>query len=211
VAGVYRNYSSDRGVTTLHRRTYQHYWSDRGFSGIGVYTDPGVNLEQLRQTLLKQATQEIQITTHRALRELSLEIFDRTFTITQVVRLLAGLVAFVGIFSALMALQLERTKELGILRALGLLPRQVRQLITAQTGLMGLVCGLVALPVGILTAVGLVYVINRRSFGWSMEFLISPTLLFQGVLLALAAALLAGFYPAWRMARIPPAEGLREE
>lgn len=211
VAGVYLSYGSDRGVITLHRRTYERYWSDSGVSGISVYALPHTDLDLLRQTLLQQAGQQVQINTHRALRELSLQIFDQAFAITEVVRLLAGLVAFAGIFSALMALQLERTKEFGILRAIGLSPRQLGWLVTSQTGLIGLVCGLLALPVGILTAVGLVYVINRRSFGWSMEFLISPEILLEGILLALAAALLAGLYPAWRMARIAPAEGLREE
>lgn len=211
VAGVYLSYSSDRGVITLHRRTYERYWSDEGVSGINVYALPEVDLDLLRQRLLQQTEQQVDIRSNRALRKLSLQIFDRTFAITEVVRLLAGLVAFAGIFSALMALQLERTKEFGILRAIGLIPRQLRGLVTGQTGLMGLVCGLLALPVGILTAIGLIYVINRRSFGWSMEFIISPEILLEGVLLALVAALLAGLYPAWRMAHTAPAEGLREE
>ncbi|ABA57773.1 Protein of unknown function DUF214 [Nitrosococcus oceani ATCC 19707] len=213
VAGVYLSYGSDRGVVTIHRDTYQRYWSDDGVSGIGIYADPDVDLEILRQTLLKRvnSNQQIQIRTNRSIRELSLQIFDRSFAITEVVRLLAGLVAFAGIFSALMALQLERTREFGILRAMGLLPRQLRGLVTGQTGLIGLVCGLLALPLGLLSALGLIYVINRRSFGWSMGFTISPEILLQGILLAVTAAVLAGIYPAWRMAHTPPAEGLREE
>ncbi|ADE14559.1 protein of unknown function DUF214 [Nitrosococcus halophilus Nc 4] len=213
VAGVYRSYGSDRGVVTIHRHTYQRYWSDSGVSGIGIYVQPNIDLESLRQTLLEKISpeHEVQIRTNRSIRELSLQIFDRTFAITEVVRLLAGLVAFAGIFSALMALQLERTREFGILRATGLIPRQLWWLVTGQTGLMGLVCGLLALPLGLLSAMGLIYVINRRSFGWSMEFAISPEILFQGILLALTAALLAGIYPAWQMANTTPAAGLREE
>ncbi|ADJ28095.1 FtsX-like permease family protein [Nitrosococcus watsonii] len=213
VAGVYLSYGSDQGVVTIHRDTYQRYWSDDGVSGIGIYAEPDVDLETLRQTLLESinSSQHIQIRTNRSIRELSLQIFDRSFAITEVVRLLAGLVAFAGIFSALMALQLERTREFGILRAMGLLPRQLRGLVTGQTGLIGLVCGLLALPLGLLSALGLIYVINRRSFGWSMGFTISPEILLQGVLLAIIAAVLAGIYPAWRMAHTPPAEGLREE
>lgn len=213
VAGVYRSYSSDRGVVTIHRRTYQRYWSDRGVSGIGIYAEAGADLDQLHQMLRESISGEhqVQIRTNRSIRELSLQIFDRSFAVTEVVRLLAGLVAFAGIFSALMALQLERTREFGILRATGLIPRQLWWLVTGQTGLMGLVCGLLALPLGLLSAMGLIYVINRRSFGWSMGFNVAPEIFLEGILLALTAALLAGIYPAWRMAHTTPAAGLREE
>jgi len=70
-----------------------------------------------------------------------MEIFDRTFRITSVLRMVSGLVAFIGVLSALMALQLERARELGVLRANGLTPGQVWHLVTSQTGLMGLAAG----------------------------------------------------------------------
>ncbi len=70
-----------------------------------------------------------------------MEIFDRTFRITACSGCLAALVAFIGVLSALMALQLERARELGVLRANGLTPGQVWQLVTSQTGLMGLAAG----------------------------------------------------------------------
>ena len=62
------------------------------------------------------------ISANKDLRRGALEIFDRTFVITDVLRLLAVAVAFVGVLSALMALQLERARELGVLRANGLTP-----------------------------------------------------------------------------------------
>jgi putative ABC transport system permease protein len=56
-----------------------------------------------------------------------------------------------------------------------------------------------------------VFVINRRSFGWTMALDPSPSILLQGVALAILAALLAGLYPAWRMASALPAESLHDE
>ena len=84
------------------------------------------------------------VRSNRALREASLAIFDRTFAVTRVLRFLIVLVAFVGVLSALMALALERVRELGLQRALGLTPGQVWGVVTAQTGLMGLMAGLLA-------------------------------------------------------------------
>jgi putative ABC transport system permease protein len=57
----------------------------------------------------------------------------------------------------------------------------------------------------------LVFVINRRAFGWSLELHVTPEVLAQAVLLALTAAILAGIVPALKMARGAPAAGLREE
>jgi putative ABC transport system permease protein len=147
----------------------------------------------------------------RALREASLEIFDRTFAITGVLRTITIVVAFVGMLAALMALQLERVREVGVLRALGLTPRQVWAVITGQTGLMGLLAGILAVPGGLVLAGVLVLVINRRSFGWTMPIDPTPSILLQGVALSVLAAVLAGLYPAWRMATASPAEALRDE
>jgi putative ABC transport system permease protein len=76
---------------------------------------------------------------------------------------------------------------------------------------MGLTAGLLALPVGITLALVLVYVINKRSFGWTLLFQVDGGLFGQALLVAVAAALLAGLYPAWRMSRTSPALALREE
>jgi putative ABC transport system permease protein len=57
----------------------------------------------------------------------------------------------------------------------------------------------------------MVYVVNRRSFGWTVRLDLGPWLLAEPLALALAAALLSGLYPAWRMARTSPAEALRGE
>ena len=145
------------------------------------------------------------------IRDRSLAIFDRTFRITEVLRVLAGIVAFLGLASAIMSIELERGRELAVLRALGLRPRQVGALTLAQTGLLGLAAGLFAIPLGIVMAVLLVFVINVRSFGWSMDLAVSPQPLVLGMVLAASAAVLAGIYPAIRAARFGVAGQLREE
>ena len=110
-----------------------------------------------------------------------------------------------------MALQLERTRELGLLRASGLSRGQLWRLVTAQTGLMGLISGILSLPVGVAMAAMMIYIVNRRSFGWTMPMEVEPVILLQTVVWALAAAIVAGLVPSWRMAKVSPAEALREE
>jgi putative ABC transport system permease protein len=107
---------------------------------------PGENVDALIERLYRVAgeEQELRIRSNLDLREASLEVFDRSFTITSVMRILAMIVAFIGVLSALMALQLERSRELGALRAMGFTPGQIWRMITSQTGLMGLVAGLLS-------------------------------------------------------------------
>jgi putative ABC transport system permease protein len=126
-------------------------------------------------------------------------------------RMLAVLVAFIGVLSALTALQLERAREFGILRATGMTPGQLRVMIMVQTILMGLIAGLLAIPLGLMMADVLIEVINRRAFGWSMQQILPPIVLVQAMSLALISAFLAGLYPAQKAATISPAAALREE
>ncbi|HEY0554710.1 MAG TPA: FtsX-like permease family protein [Thermoanaerobaculia bacterium] len=213
VMGVYYDYASDQGVVLMSRATYLRHWNDPFLTGFALDLAPGADpdrvAERLRGTI--GVGRALMIQSNRSLKKISLDIFDRTFLITSVLRLLAGLVAFIGVLSSLMALQLERARELGVLRANGMTPAQVWQLVTAQTGLMGLAAGLLSLPVGMTLAAVMIYVINRRSFGWTIRMELAPAVLLQALLLALAAALLAGLYPAFKMARTSPALALREE
>ncbi len=213
VAAVYASYASDRGVALVSRRVFERVWDDRALSGLSITLAPGATAAAVVPGLRAAAGDDraLLFQSSRALREASLEVFDRTFVITGVLRLLAALVAFIGVVSALMALQLERARELGVLRAAGMTPRQVWRLVISQTGLMGLAAGLLSLPVGLVLAAVMIHVVNRRSFGWTLQMAVDPAILGEALLLALAAALVAGLYPAWRMSRTPSAAALREE
>jgi putative ABC transport system permease protein len=213
IAGVYDDYTSDRGIIRIDYAAYQRYWDDPAISSLALYVEPGTDVDELVRQLQTQVDgrQEVVIASNQALRTGTLAIFDRTFAITTVLQILATIVAFIGILSALMALQLERTRELGILRANGLTPHQLWGLVLAQTGLMGIVAGLLAIPVGLIMALILIYVINQRSFGWTLDLSLDPTLFAQALLVAVVSALLAGVYPALRMGRANPALALREE
>jgi putative ABC transport system permease protein len=213
VAGVYREYGNDRGEALIDLREYQHWWRDDGVAGLGLFVAPGVSDSQLIDAVRAAAggRQALLIRSNAAIRELSMRIFERTFVITRVLYWLAAGVAAVGLLSALLAWELERGRELALLRTLGLTPRATAALVLAQTVFMGLVALLAAIPAGLLTALTLTEVINRRAFGWRIDLHLTPAQLSNALWLALAAALAAGAYPAWRSARTALASGLREE
>ncbi|MEM6328090.1 MAG: FtsX-like permease family protein, partial [Bacteroidota bacterium] len=213
IAGVYYDYGNDLGVVLMHEETFLESYADPGLSGLALTAAPGVDPEALTEAAraASEGRQQLVVRSNRSLRQASLDIFDQTFVVTNVLRLLAVLVAFVGVLSALMALQLERRRELAMLRAQGMTRREVARMVIAQTGLMGLWAGALALPLGLALAAVLVFVVNVRSFGWTLAFTVDPWILVQAVALAVVAAVLAGAYPAWAMGRSDPALAMREE
>ncbi|HEX2167930.1 MAG TPA: ABC transporter permease [Longimicrobiales bacterium] len=212
VAGVYRDYASEHGVIFMPRQAYDIWWEDRGVTSLGVFLGEGADATEVLATIRQlPAARGVLARQNRGLREATLEVFDRTFLITGVLRLLALIVAFVGVTGALMALQLERSRDIGVLRALGLTPLQVWSLVTSQTALMGLSAAALAVPLGIAMSWAMVHVINRRSFGWSFDLVLTGAPFAQALGVGIAAAVLAGIYPALRMARLRPARALRDE
>ena len=212
VFGVYYDYSTDQGVLYIARSIYDQYFDDPFISSLGIFTEAQADIAAVIAELRARLVDfDLLAQDNASLRAGALEVFDRTFAITVALRLLTTLVAFIGILSALMALQLEHAREYGVMRASGMTAPQLTGYAVIQTGLMGLVAGLLALPIGVVTSLVLTHVINQRSFGWTMDFSLPPSVFVEALLVALAAALLAGAYPAFFLGRLKPADALRRE
>jgi putative ABC transport system permease protein len=214
VVAVYYDYASDAGVIVMRHETYRRYWQDAQISSLALYVNParvsdlGAFVDQLRRRF---AGRDLVISANRELRADALAIFERTFTITGALNLLATVVAFIGVLSALMALQIERTRELGMLRANGMTLRQLWHMTLLETGLMGGTAGLLAMPTGFLLALILVYIINLRSFGWTIRLDLQWETFAQAMGVAVISALLAAIYPMLRLGKLEIARAIREE
>jgi putative ABC transport system permease protein len=67
------------------------------------------------------------------------------------------------------------------------------------------------MPVGLVLAIILIYVINLRSFGWTLQMHLQTMEFFKAFAVAVSSALMAGIYPAWQLSRIPVIDALRSE
>lgn len=212
IAGVYTDFDVN-SVVFMADGTYREWWDDSAISALALFVEPGADVDavvnNIQRALAGQT--ELLVRSNRGMRQNALEIFDRTFAITVALQLLATLVAFIGILSTLMSLQLERRREIGVLRANGMTRRQLWRMTLWETGLIGSSAGLLAMPTGILLALILIYIINLRSFGWTLELQLRPEYFLQAFAVALGAALLAGIYPAWRAGQMQPADAVRAE
>jgi putative ABC transport system permease protein len=213
IAGIYYDYGSTQGTVMMSQAVYRDLWDDGAITGVALRLAPGVDVDEVTRDLRESIAplQRLSVQPNQAFRDEVLVIFDRTFAITGALNLLATLVAFIGVLSALLSLQLEKQRELGIMRAVGLTVHQLWGLVMLETGLMGLVAGLLAMPTGFVLSLILVYIINRRSFGWTLQMQVTPGPFLAALAVAVVAALLAGIYPARRMSRMVTSDAIRFE
>lgn len=212
IAAVFYDYATDQGQIVILRPIYDQYWDDPYITSLAAYIVEGAELTSVVEEVRGRLSgYDLTAQANRDLREGVFEVFDDTFAITVALRLLATIVAFIGILSALLALQLENTRQYGVMRATGMTQGQVWRFTLLQTGLMGMVAGALALPIGLALAMVLLFVINVRSFGWTMQFYFSADEILLAFAVAVVAALLAGLYPAFRITRLLTARALRSE
>lgn len=213
VAGVYYDYGNTRGIALIDMDVYRGLWGDPAITALSLVLTEPADPDRFARALQDALTplQQLQISPNKTLRDNALAVFDRTFAITSSLQGLATLVAFIGVLSALLSLQLEKARELGVLRAIGLTRQQLFRLVMLETGLMGGVAGILAMPTGFVLSLILIYIINRRAFGWTLQLEMAAAPFAQALGMAVLAALLAGLYPAYQMGRMAAAEALRGE
>jgi putative ABC transport system permease protein len=213
IAGVYRDFSNDRGTVLLDRTLYLELFDDPRVTSAGVLARPGVSPDDLRRRIRTDLSGRfaIDVTTNRALRRQVLEIFDRTFTVTHALEGIAIAVAILGIANALVASAVERRRSFALLRALGASRRQITASVLLEASLAGGVAVAAAVLAGAAFAALLIGVINPQSFGWSVVLRIPIVRLAAAVLLVLAASVAAGIVPGRIAASVDPAAGLAEE
>jgi putative ABC transport system permease protein len=212
IVDVYYDYSSERGNILMDRKTMLRYLPDPAPSNLAIYISPDAQPALVRSEIERAAAgHRVLMFSNRDLRAEAIRIFDRTFAITYALEAVAVLVAVMGIAGALLALVIDRRRELGLLRFLGAATGQVRKLILVEAGLLGLLANLAGLALGFALSLILIYVINKQSFGWTIRFHWPVEILLGALTVVYGATVLAGLYPAQVAVRLNPLEVVHEE
>src|SRR5262249_55207879 len=133
IADVFYDYGSERGMILMDRNVMLKYLPDPAPSNIAVFIAPGADVRQVRSAIeAAAANHRVLIFSNRDLRAQAVQIFDRTFAITYTLEAVAVLVAVMGVAGALLALVIDRRRELGLLRYLGASSAQLRKLILTE-------------------------------------------------------------------------------
>ena len=212
VVDVYYEYGNERGSIIMDRGSLLKYLPGTEVSNIALYLKPGVSLDDGRlavETAL--AGRKVMVVSNRSLRDEGMRVFDRTFAITYALEAVAVFVAVMGVGGALLALVIDRRREFGLLRFLGAASGQLRRIILFEAGVIGLLANLAGLALGFLLSLLLIYVINKQSFGWTIQFHWPVAILLGALSIVYLATILAGLYPARIATRLVPIEVIHEE
>ncbi|UCA10150.1 FtsX-like permease family protein [Aeromonas enteropelogenes] len=189
VTGIYQDYGSDKGQIL-------HAFEGGKVQSLALFSQ---HPDRLADRLRAQFGEGVNLLPAPAIHAAALKVFDQTFVVTELLKLLILGIAFVGIGSAFMVLGLARRGELQTLQSLGLSPRHCRRLLVWQGAGLGLLTALLALPVGYGLAWVLIEVVNPRAFGWRLAFEAAPLHAVTALLLAPVCGALASWYAARRV------------
>ena len=212
VIDIFYDYASESGFVILDRSTMLRYLPDPAPTNLAVYLKPGADLEIVRHEIEQvSAHHDVLIFSNRDIRKEAVRIFDQTFAITYALEAVAIMVAVMGIAGALLALVIDRRRELGLLRFLGASTGQIRKMILVEAGVLGLLSNLAGLALGFVLSLVLIYVVNKQSFGWTIQFHWPVAVLAGALSVVYLATVLAGLYPARIATRLNPIEVVHEE
>jgi putative ABC transport system permease protein len=213
ITGIYRDYSNDRGVAVMNRDEFIRAFDDDTINTIALFLKPGVDPEFARRELERRlgAKYRVFAFTNATIRTEVMRIFDQTFLITYALLVVSLAVAVLGIINTLSALILERSREIALLRVLGTSREQIRLMILLESAILGIVSTTVGLISGYVLSYILIFVINKQSFGWTIQFDPPLALVAGSLAITFAATVIAGLYPARLANSIAMATALKSE
>jgi putative ABC transport system permease protein len=212
VIDIFYDYGHEAGYIVVDWGTLLRYLPDSAPTNLAVYLAPGADLERTRAAMQGAIrNKSLMMLSNREIRRQAIRVFDQTFAITYAVEAISILVAIGGISGALISIVMDRRREFGVLRYLGGTSAQIRKLILVEAGLIGILANVLGLALGYVLSLVLVYVINKQSFGWTIQFHWPVAVLLASLSVVYVATVLAGLFPARLAVRLDPMEVVHEE
>ncbi len=200
--GTYSDYGNASGQMILGIALFRERYPEVPELRFGLVTEtPAALEEQLRAEF---NLDEEALINQRELKEFSIRIFERTFSVTAALNILTLSVAGLAILISLLTLATMRLPQLAPIWALGMTRVQLSRLEVLRALCLASLTSVFALPVGLALAWVLLAVVNVEAFGWRLPMYIFPVDYLKLGLLTLCAAFLAALWPAIKLARTEP-------
>ncbi len=213
ITAVIVSYASDSGVIIMDTYTYQRYWKDTVVDMFSVRVKPGENIAVVRNAILERfgRDRKLFVLDSQAFKAELRKLLDQSFVMNNAVNVITLAIAGFGIIVTLLASVLERTREIGILRSIGMERGQVARVVILESVLVGITGGMVGAATGL--AIGWLSVEGffRLDLGASIGYHIQYSSVWTALLLSAGLSAIAGLYPAWRAARTNIVEALAYE
>lgn len=205
VLGVYVDYSSDSGSVLIDRSLYKKIWQDDLVDAFDLWLAPGADREGVIRRIKEDYGEKYQlfVSTHGELRDAVVNIMEQSFVVNYAVEIVAVIVAIFSVINTLLASVLDRTREIGVLRAIGATQGQLRKMVMAEAGWIGLLGGILGLFAGTIMSYHHVVYNTKVLTGWTFQYYYPFGFAFLCLILAVVLCLLAGYIPAKQAAAIP--------
>jgi putative ABC transport system permease protein len=206
VTDIFSSYSTTSGFMYLDRKWLKEYWGLDDATQVSVYVKKKVDVAAFIQRLEDNFSNaySVDIMNNQQLRQKILTIFDRSFSITYAIELIAIVVSLIGVINTLLVLVFEKKREISTLRYLGMNWKQLRDNLILSAGITGISGIIMGLAMGYMMSLIFIHAVNRISFGWEIEFRIPIFYLFLLTIGLFLTTLLASLIPAKIARRIDP-------
>jgi len=207
------DYTSDQGSIIMGREIFERDFKDDRVDSFHVYVDDPSHITQVRKTITERFGKEynLYVLTNAELRKEATSLIDNAFSVTYAMQVVAVLLALLGVINTLLAAVLDRTREIGLLRAVGATRRHVIRLFIGEATYIGVTGGVLGILTGSVLGYILTRVVGVQVTGWNIAFHFPWQVSLQMLLAATACAVLAGLYPARRAAKLEVVEALAWE
>jgi putative ABC transport system permease protein len=213
VRAVVVDYSSELGTGFIDQRFYLQAWGDSAIDVITLYAKPGIDLAAVAGVVRQRlgGGKALFVTQTNALRDELLRSLDEGFAYGRSLELIVLLIAVMGVVSTMVAAVIDRTREIGMLRAIGATRRQITLSMVLEACFLAVcaICGGVAL--GSLQCILLLRTVVVQNSGWHFSFVFPTANVAQFCAWVLVAAAVAGLVPGLRAARLDVKAALASE
>lgn len=213
IIGILVDFASDRGVIYIARDAYKKYWKDNLVNAFGLQLAPGAKLSEVQKDLDLRfgKSKSLMVISNAEMRQQMAETIDQGFSYTKAIEFAALCVGLLGLLNTLLVSVMERMREIGMLRAVGMSRKQLSWMILQEALFQGGFGALAAISLG--SWLGYVWITHSLStvLGWIVQFHFPWISVFYTVGIGLAVAVIAGFFPARRAAQMEIREALEYE
>lgn len=213
IIGKVVDFASAEGVLYMNRAWYKKFFQDTKVTAFLIDAAPGYSREQVREGIDEKVGKKWDVVTisNREFHDQMEQTVERSFAYTRAIELIALLVGLLGLLNTLLISVMERTREIGMLRAVGTTRQQIVQIIMSEAVIQGFFGAIVAIALG--AYVGKLFIEYNLSstLGWLVDFYFPRESILNTLVIGVFVAAVAGILPAVRAAKLNITEALEYE